>query len=33
MAELLITEIDGIGEAEYDQVNAELGVDINGGGD
>jgi hypothetical protein len=23
MAELLITEIDGIGEAEYDQVNAE----------
>jgi len=33
MAELLITEIDGIGEAEYDQVNAELGVDTNGGGD
>ena len=33
MAELLITEIDGVGEAEYDQVNAELGVDINGGGD
>jgi len=32
-AELLITEIDGIGEAEYDQVNAELGVDTNGGGD
>ena len=33
MAELLITEIDGIGEAEYDHVNAELGLDINGGGD
>jgi hypothetical protein len=33
MAEVLITEIDGIGEAEYEQVNTELGVDTDGGGD
>lgn len=33
MAELLITEIDGIGEAEYHKVNAELGIDSNGEGD
>jgi hypothetical protein len=32
MAELLITEIDGIGETEYDQVNAELGIDTDGSG-
>ena len=33
MAELLITEIDGIGEAEYLKVNAELGIDSDGQGD
>jgi hypothetical protein len=31
MAELLVTEIDGIGEAESFKVNAELGVNMETG--
>ena len=32
MAEAIIWEFDGIGRAEYDAVNEQLGVDPNSGG-